>query len=254
MNILILGDVCGSAGVKAVTERLPNLISQKKIDFTILNGENAAEKNTEDFFKAGADVITTGNHVWDQKEIIEFIETEKRLLRPDNLTKGSPGKGYGIFQSKNNKKVAVINLMGNVFMRKCEDAFKAAKKFIETLRLKKEADFILVSIPPIADEDIVIKNFGEIIICGRISQMNATTPGSGIKNLAHVLVKRLTIRGFLIFDHQNEIEPFETDMSNWLLEGKIKFKETIFEGIENAPKSFIALLNGKNIGKMLVKI
>ena len=151
MNILILGDVCGSAGVKAVTERLPNLISQKKIDFTILNGENAAEngkgltkKNTEDFFKAGADVITTGNHVWDQKEIIEFIETEKRLLRPDNLTKGSPGKGYGMFQSKNNKKVAVINLMGNVFMRKCEDAFKAAKKFIETLRLKKEADFIIV--------------------------------------------------------------------------------------------------------------
>ena len=89
-------------------------------------------------------MITTGNHVWDQKEIIEFIETEKRLLRPDNLTKGSPGKGYGIFQSKNNKKVAVINLMGNVFMRKCEDAFKAAKKFIETLRLKKEADFIIV--------------------------------------------------------------------------------------------------------------
>ena len=99
-----------------------------------------------------------------------------------------------------------------------------------------------------------MKNFGRIIICGRISQMNATSHVSGLKNMAHVLVKRLTIRGFLIFDHQNEIEPFETDMSNWLLEGKIKFKETIFEGIENAPKSFIALLNGKNIGKMLVKI
>ncbi len=99
-----------------------------------------------------------------------------------------------------------------------------------------------------------MKNFGRIIICGRISQMNTTSPVSGLKNMAHVLVKRLTIRGFLIFDHQNEIEPFETDMSNWLLEGKIKFKETIFEGIENAPKSFIALLNGKNIGKMLVKI
>ena len=99
-----------------------------------------------------------------------------------------------------------------------------------------------------------MKDFGRIIICGRISQMNTASPVSGLKNMAHVLVKRLTIRGFLIFDHQNEIEPFETDMSNWLLEGKIKFKETIFEGIENAPKSFIALLNGKNIGKMLVKI
>jgi len=99
-----------------------------------------------------------------------------------------------------------------------------------------------------------MKNFGRIIICGRISQMNTTLPVSGLKNMAHVLVKRLTIRGFLIFDHQNEMEPFKTDMSNWLLEGKIKFKETIFEGIENAPKSFIDLLNGKNIGKMLVKI
>ena len=99
-----------------------------------------------------------------------------------------------------------------------------------------------------------MKNFGRIIICGRISQMNATSHVSGLKNMAHVLVKRLTIRGFLIFDHQNEMEPFETDMSNWLLEGKIKFKETVFEGIENTPKSFIDLLNGKNIGKMLVKI
>ncbi len=99
-----------------------------------------------------------------------------------------------------------------------------------------------------------MKNFGRIIICGRISQMNTASPVSGLKNMAHVLVKRLTIRGFLIFDHQNEMEPFERDMSNWLLEGKIKFKETIFEGIENAPKSFIDLLNGKNIGKMLVKI
>ncbi len=151
MNILILGDVCGNAGVKAVTERLPNLIIKKKIDFTILNGENAAEsgkgitkKNTEDFFKAGADVITTGNHIWDQKETMEFIETEKRLLRPENLIEGSPGKGYGIFKSKNNKKVAVINLMGNVFMRKCEDAFKSGKKFLKTLRLKQEADFIVV--------------------------------------------------------------------------------------------------------------
>ena len=99
-----------------------------------------------------------------------------------------------------------------------------------------------------------MKNFGRIIICGRISQMNSTKPVSGLKNMAHVLVKRLTIKGFLIFDHENDKEPFETEMSNWLLEGKIKFKETIYEGIEKAPKSFIDLLEGKNIGKMLVKI
>ena len=99
-----------------------------------------------------------------------------------------------------------------------------------------------------------MKNFGRIVVCGRISQMNVTTPGSGIKNMAHVLVKRLTIKGFLIFDHENEREPFETDMLKWLSEGKVKFKETVYSGIEKAPKSFIDLLKGKNTGKMLVKI
>ena len=151
MNILILGDIVGPSGTKAVIKELPNLIKKKKIDFVIVNGENAADtglgitkKNMEDFFKAGADVITTGNHVWDEKETMEFISKEKRLLRPQNLTQGSPGNGYGIFNSKNNKKVAVINLMGNIFMKKCENVFEEAKKFIQLVQLKKEADFIVV--------------------------------------------------------------------------------------------------------------
>jgi len=99
-----------------------------------------------------------------------------------------------------------------------------------------------------------MKNFGKIIICGRISQMSATTATTGLKNMAHVLVKRLIIRGFLIFDHENETNDFEKDMTKWISEGKIKFKETIYEGIENAPKAFVDLLNGKNIGKMIVKV
>ena len=99
-----------------------------------------------------------------------------------------------------------------------------------------------------------MKNFGKIIICGRISQMSSTTGTTGLKNMAHVLVKRLIIRGFLIFDHENETNDFEKDMTKWISEGKIKFKETIYEGIENAPKAFVDLLNGKNIGKMIVKV
>ena len=153
MNILILGDIIGPSGREAIIKKLPKLIKQKKIDFVIVNGENAADpgvgitkKNTEDFFKAGADVITTGNHVWDQKETMEFIASEKRLLRPQNLVGESPGKGFGIFNSKNNKKVAVINLMGNIFMKKCDDVFESAKKFIENVKLKKDADFIIVDI------------------------------------------------------------------------------------------------------------
>ena len=153
MNILLLGDVIGPSGRKAISKKLPELIKKKKLDFVILNGENAAdagvgitEQNFKEFLKAGADVITTGNHVWDQKETLEFITSEKRLLRPQNLTKGSPGNGFGIFKSRNNMKVAVINLMGNIYMRKCEDVFQEAKKFIQDVQLKKNADFIVVDL------------------------------------------------------------------------------------------------------------
>jgi 2',3'-cyclic-nucleotide 2'-phosphodiesterase len=151
MNILLLGDIFGPSGRKVIIEKLPGLIIKKKIDFVVLNGENSADtgvgitkKNFDEFLKAGADVITTGNHVWDQKETMYFIDSEKRLLRPQNLIKGSPGNGYGIFDSKNNKKVAVINLMGNVFMKKSEDVFQEAKKLIEIVKLKVDADFIIV--------------------------------------------------------------------------------------------------------------
>ena len=153
MNILILGDIVGPSGRKALIKTLPNLIKKKKLDFVIVNGENAADsgvgitkKNTEEFFEAGTDVITSGNHIWDEKETMEFITSEKRLLRPENLIKGSPGMGTGIFNAKNNKKIAVINLMGNIFMKKCEDVFESAKKFIQTVKLKRDADFIIVDL------------------------------------------------------------------------------------------------------------
>ena len=153
MKILFLGDIVGPSGRKAISSNLSNIVRKKEIDFVIVNGENAANPGVgitkeiaNEFFEIGVDVISTGNHVWDQKEALEFIKFEKRLLRPFNLEKGSPGNGYGVFQSKNNKRVAVINLMGNVFMKKCDDVFEAAKKFINTIHLKKEADFIVVDI------------------------------------------------------------------------------------------------------------
>ena len=151
MNILVLGDVVGPSGVEAVRKELPKLIKVKKVDFVIVNGENAADsgvgiskKNTEDFFNAGTDVITSGNHIWDQKDTMEFIKNEKRLLRPENSLKPSPGEGIGIFNLKNSKKVAVINLMGNIFMKKSEDVFQSAKGLLERVKLKRDADFIVV--------------------------------------------------------------------------------------------------------------
>ena len=153
MNILILGDVAGPAGVKAVKERLPEIIKEKKIDFAIVNGENAADsgrgitkKIFEEFLKAGADVITTGNHVWDHKDAEDIASKNINFLRPSNMPKDSPGKGEGIF-IKNGKRFIVLNLMGNVFMKKCDDVFVEAKKFIERFKLGDgQADFIIVDI------------------------------------------------------------------------------------------------------------
>ena len=151
MNILILGDVVGPAGVKAVKERLPKIIKEKKIDFVVLNGENAADsgrgitkKIFEEFLKAGADVITTGNHVWDHKDTENIATKNINFLRPSNMPKDSPGKGEGVF-IKNGKKFIVLNLMGNVFMKKCDDVFVEAKKFIDRFKLGNgKADFIIV--------------------------------------------------------------------------------------------------------------
>ena len=151
MNILILGDVAGPAGVKAVKERLPEIIKEKKIDFVIVNGENAADsgrgitkKIFEEFLKAGADVITTGNHVWDHKDAEDIASKNTNFLRPSNMPKDSPGRGEGIF-IKNGKRFIVLNLMGNVFMKKCDDVFVEAKKFIERFKLGDgQADFIIV--------------------------------------------------------------------------------------------------------------
>ena len=141
----------GPSGREAVKKYLPDLVKEKNIGFVIVNGENAADpgvgitkKISEEFFNLGVDVITTGNHVWDQKEAMDYIIKEKRLLRPFNLVEGSPGKGYGIFFSKNNKKVAVLNLMGNIYMKKCNDVFESAKNFIKSIKLKEDADFIVV--------------------------------------------------------------------------------------------------------------
>ena len=151
MRILFLGDVVGRSGCLAVTQNLSDQIKKKKIDFVIVNGENAADQGVgiteqicNNLFDSGTDVITTGNHVWDQKEAINYIDKENRLLRPENLIQPSPGKGFAIFRSKNDFKIGVLNLMGNIFMKKCEDVFEASKKFIKTNNLKEDYDFLVV--------------------------------------------------------------------------------------------------------------
>ena len=151
MKILFLGDVIGPSGCKSVKNYLPQIRKKNKIDFVIVNGENAADsgvgitnKIAEDLFNAGADVITSGNHIWDQKETIEHIAREKRLLRPENFIEGTPGRGFETYIAPSGEKIAVLNLMGNIFMKKCEDVFRTAEKIFNKFKLKKDADFIVV--------------------------------------------------------------------------------------------------------------
>ena len=151
MKILFLGDIVGDAGCSKIMNNLLNQIKINKIDFVIVNGENAATAGVgltkeicEDFFKCGVNVITTGNHVWDQKEIMKFIEKEKRLLRPKNLFEPAPGKGFEIYTTVNDIKIGVLNLMGNVFMKKCEDVFVTSKNFIDKYKLKENYDLLIV--------------------------------------------------------------------------------------------------------------
>ena len=167
MRILFLGDIVGPSGCKVVKKFLPDVIKNKFIDFVVANGENAAdngagitEKISNELFECGINVLTTGNHVWDQKETVEYIEREKKLLRPYNLTNPAPGKGFEIFLSKNNFKVGVLNLMGNVFMKKCEDVFIEMDKFLKNHDLKKSYDFLIIDFHgEITSEKMAIGHF-----------------------------------------------------------------------------------------------
>ena len=158
----------GLSGRKAIKKSLKKILSENEIDFSVINGENAADDGkgitkeiADELFSLGIDVITSGNHIWDKDEIINFIENEKRLLRPANLAQGSPGKGFGIYSSKNQKyKIAVINLMGNVFMRKTDNVFEAAKNISKKIVLKKNVDFSIVDFHgEITSEKMAIGHF-----------------------------------------------------------------------------------------------
>jgi len=151
VRILFLGDIVGVSGCSKLISNLLNEIRLNEIDFVIVNGENAAQQGVgltkdicQDLFNCGVNVITTGNHVWDQKEIMEFINKEERLLRPKNFFEPAPGKGFNIYNSKEGIRVGVLNLMGNVFMKKCEDVFDISEKFLKQYKLKKDYDLLVV--------------------------------------------------------------------------------------------------------------
>lgn len=150
MRLLFLGDVVGRCGRAAVLETLPDLRERYRADFVVVNGENAAggfgitEAILIELLDAGADVVTTGNHVWDQREALIFIERYDRLLRPLNFPAGTPGKGAGLFKAANGADVLVINAQGRVFMSDLDDPFPAVDEQLTACALKTGADAILI--------------------------------------------------------------------------------------------------------------
>lgn len=150
MKILFIGDIVGSPGREAVRVLLPGLKKEYKLDFVIANAENAAGGSgltlsvAQDLFKSGADVLTSGDHIWKKREIFDIINQEERILRPANYPAGTPGRGMAVFLAGNGVKVGVMNLLGRVFMQALECPFKAALAAQEFL--SKEARVILVDI------------------------------------------------------------------------------------------------------------
>ncbi len=167
MRILFLGDVVGQAGCNAIKYNLQRIIKEENIDFTIVNGENSADEGVgithniiDEFLSCGVDVVTSGNHIWDKKETFEFIKTQTRLLRPFNMDKNLPGRGFITVTSRTGLKVGVLNLMGNVFMKKCDDLFSNLKTFIENNSLKKNYDCLVVDVHgEITSEKMAVGHF-----------------------------------------------------------------------------------------------
>src|SRR5882757_8028519 len=152
MRILFIGDIVGRSGRAVLLERLPRLVRDWRLDFVAVNGENAAggfgitEAIYQEFVDAGADAVTGGNHSWDQKEALVFIERAPKLLRPINFPAGTPGRGVALIEARSGARVLVVNVMGRIFMDPLDDPFAAVERELAACPLKQAADAIIVDV------------------------------------------------------------------------------------------------------------
>jgi 2',3'-cyclic-nucleotide 2'-phosphodiesterase len=150
VKLLFIGDIIGKPGRQAVSRELHRLVDRHMVDLVIANGENAAggfgitEETANDLYKCGVQVLTSGNHIWDKKDSLDFINREAKLLRPANYPEGTPGRGSAVFSTAGGDKVAVLNLEGRVFMNNLDCPFRMADR--EIARLREETPIILVDI------------------------------------------------------------------------------------------------------------
>lgn len=171
----MIGDVVGRSGRRAVKEVIPVLQKEYCFDFIIANGENAAggmgitRKISDELFNCDIDVITSGNHIWSQKEIFNFIAQEERIIRPANFPSGVPGRGYNVFLTKKNRKIAVINLAGRTFMPALDCPFRKADELL--LKLAGSTKFIVVDFHAEATSEKIAMGW---YLAGRVSAVCGT--------------------------------------------------------------------------------
>jgi len=148
MNVLLIGDIIGKPGRRLLESYLPAFIQQYELDFVIANAENVAHgfgvtpDLADDLLRMGVDVLTSGNHIWDKKEILEYLRGDSRLIRPANYPSITPGKGYTIASSRSGLKIGVLNLQGRIFMGPSEDPFHIGMQIVEKIR--KDTPLIFV--------------------------------------------------------------------------------------------------------------
>lgn len=150
ITVLFIGDIIGRPGRLAVRELLPRLVGQHSPDLVIANGENASggfgitPETAEDLRKLHIDVITSGNHIWDKKDVYDYIRREGRLLRPANFPQGTPGNGWGVYECASGARIGVVSLMGRVFMDCLECPFRTGAEIIR--KIKEETPIVIVDI------------------------------------------------------------------------------------------------------------
>ena len=150
MRILFVGDIVGRSGRTIVYERLPNLVRDWKLDLVIANGENSAggfgitETIYRELIDCGVDAVTLGNHAWDQKEALVFIERAPRLIRPINYPTGTPGRGAALIEAKNGGRALIVNAMARIFMDPLEDPFAAIERELAACALGRGADAVII--------------------------------------------------------------------------------------------------------------
>ncbi|HSR70853.1 MAG TPA: TIGR00282 family metallophosphoesterase [Kiloniellales bacterium] len=152
MRILFCGDIVGRSGREVVIEQVPRLRRELALDFVIANGENAAggfgitRKICDDLFAAGIDAISGGNHSWDQREALSFIDSEPRLLRPQNYPAGTPGRGSAVFDAGGGRKVMLLNVMGRLYMDPLDDPFVCVERELAKQRLGGTVQAIVLDV------------------------------------------------------------------------------------------------------------